>query len=108
MLGAQRPNRGGARADCRGDRTIRPPVRLIEAREAGRSRASQKASRAFHVVPTVAKAEMPERGGHTNGLPAETVEVRDDVIARGEAHRNEPIATFHALGSRGERSTANL
>lgn len=36
-----------------------------------------------------------------DGLPAETVDVLDDLIAQSEAHRDEHIATLHTLGSRG-------
>jgi hypothetical protein len=41
-----------------------------------------------------------------DGLPAETVDVLDDLIAQSEAHRDEHIATLHTLVSRGESSTA--
>ena len=43
-----------------------------------------------------------------DGLPAETVDVLDDLIAQSEAHRDEHIATLHTLSSRGESSTAIL
>ena len=41
-----------------------------------------------------------------DGLPAEAVDVLDDLVAQSEAHRDEHIATLHTVGSRGESSTA--
>jgi len=43
-----------------------------------------------------------------DGLPADTVEVLDDLIALSQAHWNEQIATLHALGGRGKSSKATL